>query len=213
MIRRRADTEAATSFLWDAQQIIAVFKNLFLLRSMVALVAACAWLIALDGFAQEPGSGEAFDNAYKLGPGDQILIDVFGEEELSMDFSINDTGTLNYPFLGELKVEGLSVIELERLITRGLKGPFLVDPDVTVSVKEYRFFYLRGEVQQPGGIPYRPGLTLDRAISLGGGFTPRAAKKKVKVLRATEPNAEAKPIAPNEPVYPGDVIFVAERFF
>ena len=210
---RIAGTEAAFGFLWHTQQLVRSFGNLLLVRSMFILVATCVWLIAIDGFAQEPASTEAFDNAYKLGPGDQILIDVFGEDELSMDFSINDTGTLNYPFLGELKVEGLSVVELERLITRGLKGPFLVDPDVTVSVKEYRFFYLRGEVQRPGGIPYRPGLTLDRAISLGGGFTPRAAKKKVKVRRATDPNGEEKRIAPNEPVYPGDVIFVAERFF
>jgi len=115
--------------------------------------------------------------AYKLGPGDQILINVFGEEDLSMDFQLNDTGTLNYPFLGELTVEGLSVTELEHLITQGLKGPYLVNPDVTVSIREYRPFYLHGEVKSPGGIPYQAGLTLEKAIALGGGFTERASKK------------------------------------
>jgi hypothetical protein len=54
---------------------------------------------------------------------------------------------------------------------------------------------------------------MERAISLGGGFTPRAAKKKVKVLRAADPNAEVQPIMSNDPVYPGDVITVSERFF
>jgi len=145
---------------------------------MVALVAVVACLITLDGIAQEPASEAAFGNVYTLGPGDQILIDVFGEEDLSMDFMLNDTGTLNYPFLGEIKVEGMSVVELERYITVGLKGRFLVDPDVTISVKEYRPFYLNGEVARPGGIPYQPGLTMERAISLGGGFTPRGVQDK-----------------------------------
>jgi len=180
---------------------------------MVSLAAVVACLITLDGIAQEPVSEDAFGKDYTLGPGDQILIDVFGEENLSMDFMLNDTGILNYPFLGEIKVEGKSVIELERYITVGLKGAFLVDPDVTISVKEYRPFYLNGEVARPGGIPYQPGLTMERAISLGGGFTPRAAKTKVKVLRAADPNAKAQSIMSNDPVYPGDVITVPERFF
>ena len=172
---------------------------------------ALAWMIPLDGIAQESGSQSALEYAYKLGPGDQIFINVFGEDDLSMDFMLNDSGTLNYPFLGELKVEGLSVVELERLLTRGLKGSFLVDPDVTVSIKQYRPFYLNGEVGAPGGVPYQPGLTLERAISLGGGFTYRAAKNKVMVLRAADPNAVAQPIKPNDPVYPGDLIIVSER--
>ena len=65
----------------------------------------------------------------------------------------------------------------------------------------------------PGGVPYQPGLTLERAISLGGGFTYRAAKNKVMVLRAADPNAVAQPIKLNDPVYPGDLIIVSERFF
>jgi protein involved in polysaccharide export with SLBB domain len=210
---RIARTEAAIGFLYGTQKISKRFRNLFVSRSMVALLAMVAWLITLDGIAQVPVSEDALTSSYKLGPGDQILINVFAEDDLSMDFMLNDTGTLNYPFLGELKVEGLSVVELERLITLGLKGPFMVDPDVTVSVKEYRPFFLNGEVEEPGGIPYQPGLTLERAISLGGGFTPRAHKKKTTVLRAADPTAVVKPIAPNDPVYPGDVITVSERFF
>ena len=210
---RIAGTEAAMGFLCGTHYRFMGFRSMFASRLMVALVAVVACLFTLDGIAQEPVSEDAFGNAYTLGPGDQILIDVFGEENLSMDFMLNDTGTLNYPFLGELQVEGLSVLELERLITVGLKGRYLVDPDVTVSVKEYRPFYLNGEVRQPGGIPYQPGLTMERAISLGGGFTQRAAKTKVKVLRAANPNGEAQPIMPNDPVYPGDVITVSERFF
>ena len=130
-----------------------------------------------------------------------------------MDFEINNTGTLNYPFLGELKVEGLTVSGLEQLITRGLKGPYLVDPDVTVSIIEYRPFYLYGEVLKPGGIPYQPGLTLQKAIALGGGFTERASRRKITVIRAGDASATDSPIDLDDPVHPGDVITVPESFF
>ena len=173
----------------------------------VAVLTLC--LINTGAAAGEPSGADTF----KLGPGDHILIDVFGEEDLSMDVQINNSGTLNYPFLGELTVEGLTVRGLEQLITQGLEGPYLVDPDVTVSIKEYRPFYLYGEVLKPGGIPYQPGLTLQKAVALGGGFTERASKKKITVIRASDTNASAKPIELNDPVHPGDVITVHESFF
>lgn len=152
-------------------------------------------------------------DAYKLGPGDQILINVFGEADLSMDFRLNDTGMLHYPFLGQLKVAGLSVTELEQLITRGLEGPYLVNPDVTVSIREYRSFYLHGEVKQPGGIPYQPGLTLQKAVALAGGFTERASENKSTVIRASDADQIPRIIKLNDPVHPGDVITVRQSFF
>ena len=126
-----------------------------------------------------------------LGPGDQIIITVFGEEDLSMDFRLNDSGRLNYPLLGEIVVEGVTVAELEQLITRGLKDTYLLNPAVTVSIAEYRPFFLNGEVRQPGGIPYQPKLTVERAIALGGGFTERASRSKIEVIRASDPTHAA----------------------
>ena len=175
-------------------------------------LAAAAALLCLMTVGAKADALTSLD-AYKLGPGDQILINVFGEDDLSMDFRLNDTGTLNYPFLGELTVEGLSVTELEHLITRGLKGPYLVNPDVTVSIKEYRPFYLHGEVKKPGGIPYQPGLTLEKAIALGGGFTERASKKKITVICAGDTDQIAKPIKLSDLVHAGDVITVPQSFF
>ena len=102
--------------------------------------------------------------AYQLGAGDHIIIQVHDEPDLSMDFHLNHSGILNYPFLGELKVAGLSVLELEKLITNGLRGRYLIDPDVTVSIEEYRSFFINGEVENPGGFPYQPSLTQERLI-------------------------------------------------
>ncbi|MDH3415329.1 MAG: polysaccharide export protein [Gammaproteobacteria bacterium] len=150
---------------------------------------------------------------YKLGPGDQIIITVFGEDDLSMTFRLSDTGMLNYPLLGELKIEGLSVAELEQLITQGLKGPYLVNPDVTVSIGEYRSFFVNGEVRKPGGYPYQPGLTLEKALALAGGFTERASRGKVDVVRGSEPGTKGQRIKLSEPVFAGDVITVPQSFF
>lgn len=178
-------------------------------RSGLLLLAGLAFFcLPYIGASAE---NSADPDVFKLGPADHIQITVFGEEDLSMEFRLNDTGTLNYPFLGELKVEGLTVSELEQLITRGLKGPYLVNPDVSVSIKEYRPFFLRGEVQEPGGIAYQPGLTLQKAIALAGGFTERAAENKIMVIRDSDP--VARPIKLNDRVYAGDVITVYQSFF
>src|SRR5438045_9472611 len=125
-----------------------------------------------------------------------------------MDFRLNDTGRLNYPFLGSLVVQGLTVTELEQRITRGLKGSYLRDPAVTVSIAEYRPFFLYGEVQKPGGIPYQPKLTVERAIALGGGFTERASRSKIEVIRASDPKHTAVRVEPDDPMFPGAVITV-----
>ena len=154
------------------------------------------WLAAAAALAQ------ATDSGYRLGPGDRIIIKVFGEEDLSMDFRLNDTGRLNYPFLGELVVQGLTVAELEQRITRGLRGSYLRDPAVTVSIAEYRPFFLYGEVQKPGGIPYQPKLTVERAIALGGGFTERASRSKIEVIRASDPNTRRCGLSSPIPCFP-----------
>lgn len=171
---------------------------IMLLLSLLAPSASVA--------ASEPG-------AYRLGPGDQIIITVFGEDDLSMNFRLNDTGKLNYPFLGELTVKGLTVTELEQLITSGLKGPYLVDPDVTVSIGEYRPFFVHGEVRRPGSFTFQPGLTLEQAIAMAGGFTDRANRKKIERIPGDVPGASPERIALSAPISAGDVITVKQSFF
>ena len=165
------------------------------------------WLDAGPGLAQIP------ESSYRLGPGDRIIIKVFGEDDLSMDFRLNDSGRLNYPFLGELVVEGRTVAELEQLITKGLKDSYLRDPAVTISIAEYRPFFLKGEVRNPGAIPYQPKLTVERAIAIGGGFTERASRSKIEIIRAGDPAHKAMHVELSDAVYPGDIITVKQSFF
>src|ERR1039457_7488038 len=170
-------------------------------------------LMFLLWLAAAPALAQPTDSDYRLGPGDRIIIKVFGEEDLSMDFRLNDTGRLNYPFLGELVVQGLTVAELEQLITRGLKGSYLRDPTVTVLIAEYRPFFVTGEVQKPGGFPYQAKLTVQKAIALGGGFTQRGSHSRIEVIRASDPQHKPVHVELTDPVFPGDIITVKQSIF
>jgi len=150
---------------------------------------------------------------YRLGPGDQIKIQVTGEDDLSLEVSIGESGMISYPFLGDVMVNDLTVSELDSFITKGLKGPYLVDPDVTVSVKTHRKFFVDGKVEKPGGFAFEPGITVRKAISLAGGFDERANKKRIFVIRGGQGNAKPEPISLDDAIYPGDTVTVERSFF
>jgi polysaccharide biosynthesis/export protein VpsN len=152
---------------------------------------------------------------YRLGSGDTIRISVFEEPDLSLEIRLSDAGTVSYPFLGELQVKGLTVGLLETAISTGLKGDYLVEPNVTVSVSEYRQIYINGEVTKPGGFSYLPGLTLRKAITLAGGFTERASKTKMYVIREglVLNSTKGSPIGLDEEILPGDIVTIEQSFF
>ncbi|WP_373974922.1 polysaccharide export protein [Chitinibacter sp. SCUT-21] len=151
---------------------------------------------------------------YKLGAGDVVTIRVFGEDELSRErIKLTDAGTLQYPVIGEIVIKGMTTGDLQRLITEGLRGKYLVNPRVAVLIDEYRPYYINGMVYNGGGFPYRPGLTVLKAIALAGGFKERASKDKIFVIRADDPNQSAQKVDLNSPIYPGDIITVQDSFF
>src|SRR5687767_1001595 len=114
---------------------------------------------------------------YRIAPNDIIVIDVFGEKDLSKEFRVSGTGTINYYFLGEVTVAGKTTSEVRDALTADLNRDYLVDPQVTVDVKEYRLreVFVNGQVNKPGAIPLtgEQELNILGAISRAGGFTPR----------------------------------------
>lgn len=176
------------------------------------LVSVLLFCLSMSG----PSHGVETLSGYKLASGDVIRINVFDEPELSIEgLRLSDAGTISYPFLGELQVTGLTVGELEKKINSGLKGDYLVEPEVTVSIVTYRQFYIHGEVEEPGGFPYVPGITLRKAVAVAGGFTERASKRKIFVIRDGEiQNSNVgRPISLDEMISPGDIITVEQSFF
>ena len=148
---------------------------------------------------------------YRLGPGEKVAISVYGEDDLSMNVTLPNDGVIKYPFLGDIRVAGLTVPELERAIADGLRGDYLINPEVTVTIQQFRPFFLRGEVNRPGSYEYQPGLTLEKALALAGGLSPRAARGKIEVRRADSDSFER--VDMDDAVHAGDVINVPQSFF
>jgi len=172
-------------------------------------------LMLLSSFTVSAETDVLAGNAtYKLSSGDIIRVTVYGEPDLSIEQTrLTDAGTFSYPFVGEVKAQGRTAAELERLLSNALQGGFLVEPRVSVSVLEYREFYISGEVKQPGGYKYQPGLNLRRAIALAGGLTERASTRRITIVRDIDPERKPVKVALDEAVRPGDTINIAQGFF
>lgn len=149
---------------------------------------------------------------YLLGPGDVIIIKVYGQEELELQTRLTDSGTINYPFLGKLQLSGMSIKQVENVIYQGLKGDYLVEPNVFVGMVEYRPFYIHGEVKLPGAYPYQPGMTVNQAIALAGGLTERASKDKILISREGQKSQQENGSL-NSRILAGDTITIEQRFF
>jgi polysaccharide export outer membrane protein len=180
--------------------------------SLIARLAG-ALAFALAAATAALAQGDAVSN-YRLGSGDVISIQVLGEEDLKRDrIRLSDAATISYPILGEIKLFGKTVAELETFIREGLQGRYLVNPQVTVTINEYRSYYINGQVEKPGGYAYVPGLTVRKAVSLAGGFKERASKEKIFVIRDDDSSKASKRVGQDEAVHPGDIITVEESFF
>ena len=143
-----------------------------------------------------------------------ISIRVLGEEDLKREHvKLSDAATISFPVLGEIQVRGMTVGELEDFVTRGLRGRYLLNPQVTVSIDEYRNFYVNGMVEKPGGYPFSPGLTVRKAISIAGGFKERAARDKINVIHDNDPQQTPRKVDLSTAVVPGDILTVEESFF
>jgi protein involved in polysaccharide export with SLBB domain len=150
--------------------------------------------------------------SYILGAGDKISIKVFGQDDLNIESFLGHSGSVNYPFLGDVKVAGLSIKQVELFITKGLKGDYLINPNVYVQVIEYRPFYIHGEVKKPGGYPYHPSMTINQAVALAGGLTERADKDKISLYKEADKKLKQHATLQHN-VSAGDTITIEQRFF
>jgi polysaccharide export outer membrane protein len=150
---------------------------------------------------------------YRLGSGDIISISVFGQNDLTKEIRLPHLGVVNYPFLGDINIAGLTASELENLIYTGLKGDYFVEPSVSVSILEYRPFFIDGEVKKPGGYPYQPGLSVDKAAALAGGYTERASKSKIQIVRNLDGTNQTLDAISTDTVLPGDIVTIKQSFF
>jgi polysaccharide export outer membrane protein len=112
------------------------------------------------------------DDDYKLAPRDVIEVIVEDAPELSVNYTINSNGIIPLRFLGAMPVAGKTPDEVSKIITDGLRGRYLQDPKVYVSVKQYnsRTFFIQGAVRFPGVYVVSGKPSLFRLLSIAGGL-------------------------------------------
>ncbi|WP_291099843.1 polysaccharide biosynthesis/export family protein [Hydrogenophaga sp.] len=182
-------------------------------------LVALAVALTLGGGSVAPAwaQGTAINSglsSYALGAGDVISIRVLGEDDFTKEkIRLTDAGTIFFPSVGEIRINGTTLGELERIITNGLRGRILVNPRVSVEINEYRPFFITGMVKNPGSFAYQPGLTVRKAASLAGGFEERASLKKIFVIRERDTTQTSKRVELDSSIGPGDLITVEESFF
>jgi polysaccharide export outer membrane protein len=151
---------------------------------------------------------------YTLGPGETVRVVVFGQTQLTGEFTVNDRGSISVPLLGDIPATNETTDQLARAITGQLESQkILNNPSVSVEVVKYRPVFVLGEVVKPGQYPYEPGMTALTLVAIAGGFTYRAQTGYVSVLRKEDGHAVEGRAPRGEEIKPGDVVTVFERYF
>lgn len=153
------------------------------------------------------------DTAYKLGPSDRLIVNIYRHEDLSGEVPIDGEGYVSLQLVGEIKAGNKTIRELEDdIATAYVEQGYLKSPTVAVQVLNFRPFFIEGEVNQPGSHPYTNGLTVQTAASLAGGFTYRANQSSFTLQRGGT-KTEEYTVGPTTRVLPGDYITVHQRWF
>ena len=150
---------------------------------------------------------------YTLDSGDRLRVNVFGQPDLSGEFSVAGSGNIAIPLIPPVAAGGLTTNELQASIADALSRTLLRNPNVSVQVTEFRPFFILGEVMKAGQYPFVNGMTVQSAVAIAGGFSYRANQNNVHVTRKQGDRLVEIDLPTGAPVRPGDTILVKERYF
>ena len=151
---------------------------------------------------------------YRLGANDRTRIMVFGQPNLSGEFTLDGNGAVAYPLIGNINASGMTPRELQQTIATKLEADYLRNPSVSVEVLTRRPFFILGEVQKPGNYPYMTNLTALHAVAIAGGYTYRARTSEFYIKRLDKTGRMVRVAAKPETILrPGDTLEIAERYF
>ena len=184
------------------------------IRSILCAAAALALVSGCSGYRPTPAAFHAaLDQPYRLGAGDRVRVTVFEQTDLTNTYSIDQSGYLAFPLVGAIAARGHTVKEIEAQLAAKLREGYLRDPDISVEVDRYRPIFVMGEVGAAGQYSYVPGLTVQKAIAIAGGFTPRANQANADVTRDINGKVMTGRVLTSDPLLPGDTVYVRERLF
>jgi polysaccharide biosynthesis/export protein len=215
--------------------------SLFVVALLAAAVGGCASLPASDApaavdldslayarpvspvaaRAQTQGQSEAqampaafaAEPPYALDTGDKLRVVVFGQDGLSNSYVVDASGAITMPLIKAVPARGLTTVALARAVADRLRQGFVREPHVAIEVEAYRPFFILGEVTAPGQYAYVPQMTVEKAVAVAGGFTPRAYRSDIEIERPGAGGVVRQAVPPIERVRPGDTIVVRERWF
>ena len=154
-----------------------------------------------------------YDAAYHLDAGDKLRVMVYGQEGLTNTYAIDAGGAITMPLIGSVPARGRTPAGLAADIATRLRGGFIREPSVAVEIEAYRPFFILGEVAAPGQYPYVPNMTVESAVAIAGGFSPRARRDRMTVTHTDAAGTGRYVVPPGTSLSPGDTVLVGERWF
>jgi len=189
----------------DSGGAVSALRNAFAASPQRAYAPAPAYAAA-----PEPA---AYDTSYKLDAGDKLRVVVYGQEGLTNSYAIDAGGSITMPLIGAVHARGRTPAGLAAEITAKLRNGYIREPSVAVEIESYRPFFILGEVAAPGQYPYVPNMSVESAVAIAGGFSPRA-RRDVVTLTHTDGSGSMRVAVPlGTAVGPGDTVLVGERWF
>ncbi len=197
---------------------------------LVTLPFVAIWVMALGCGGPQRASVSPVGGIVELIQDERLDVDdmfeirVLAEDGLAGQYRVGADGNIFFPFVGKLRVKGMTPAEVRELITQRLKDGYFRDPQVTLTVSQWnsRRILVMGQVNKPGPVNYVLRMTIVDAIAAAGGFTPLASSNSVKLRREVngQVKSETYRVAdigegrqPNIVVLPGDILYVDERVF
>src|ERR1700726_1735085 len=155
----------------------------------------------------------ASDVGYRLDAGDKLRVVVYGQEGLTNTYAIDAGGSITMPLIGSVPARGRNPASLAAEISAKLRNGYIREPSVAVEIESYRPFFLLGEVAAPGQYPYVPNMSVESAVAIAGGFSPRALRDRVTLTHADGSGSSRVVVPLGTALSPGDTVLVGERWF
>jgi polysaccharide export outer membrane protein len=193
--------------------------RLFCLLLLALAIGGCARSGRPVGYAAAPAAygyaapAFAAGEPYQLDSGDKLRITVFGQEGLTNTYLVDAAGNITISLIGPVQARGLTTMQLAAALTERLKQGYIRNPHVSVEIDTYRPFFILGEVTAPGQYPFVANMTVETAVAIAGGYSPRALKSGAQLTRNFNGQPMRSSVPPNFQVRPGDTITIGERWF
>jgi polysaccharide biosynthesis/export protein len=184
------------------------------LRTAFAAAPRRAYAPAPVAYAAAPlPAPVAYDTAYRLDAGDRLRVVVYGQDGLTNSYAIDAGGSITMPLIGSVPARGQTPAGLAAGIAAKLRNGYIRDPSVAVEIEAYRPFFILGEVAAPGQYPYVPHMSVESAVAIAGGFSPRARRDTITLTHNDGSGSRRVVVPLGTALSPGDTVLVGERWF